>query len=150
MNVTEFANCTYALNGTLYLNASMLDVCGVCLGNTSTCICDRDRILAIFLLSAFILLLGLILWGLARLVAFPASRGSVTLIPIVFTLVTWAALSLPLIAYFVEQYQQNRDVCDFLRGLDVLYAPAALFILVAAIFVIALCSTAEEITGRPY
>ena len=142
-NYTSFSNCTFLYQGSLYANFCAIDACEICNGNNSTCICDSTRTTGLVLFILFTgLLLPIVLWILARYVAFPSSRGSFTSFVAIMFAVTWAALSLELLGLWLPVYE-GLNVCQTLRNISVLYAPAAILVVVALLW----CSLGCNVGG---
>lgn len=134
INVTSFSNCSFLYQGSLYTNFCAIDVCEICNGNNSTCICNSTRTTGLVLFILFTgVLLPIVLWILARYVAFPASRGSFTSFVVIMFGVTWAALALELIGLWLPVYE-GLNVCDTLRNISILYAPACIVVVVALLW----------------
>ncbi len=129
-SVVSFANCTFLYQGTLYANYCSIDVCGICHGDTTTCVCQPTRTAALALFAVFTgFLLPLALWVMARYVAFPASRGTATSFVVLIWLGTWAALALEAVGAWLPFYDEENN-CQRLANLNILYAPAGLLLLV--------------------
>jgi len=135
VNVTSYpATCQFLYQDNLYQNFCAIDVCSICNGNNSTCICNSTRTTGLVLFILFLgLLLPIVLWILARFVAFPSSRGSYTSFVVIVFLITWAALSLELLGLWLPVYE-GLNVCATLQSISILYAPAALLVIVALLW----------------